>query len=89
MREVIESTRFKKDLKRVSKSGRYDLDDFMEVIKLLLKDEALPQKYRDHNLEGEWDSFRECHIKPDWLLIYKKDKKILYLVRTGSHSELF
>lgn len=67
MREIIESSRFKKDLRKISKSGRYNLDDFIEVIKLLLEDESLPQKFKDHNLEGEWDNFRECHIKPDWL----------------------
>lgn len=48
------------------------------LISLLLEDEPLPQKYKDHNLEGEWDSFRECHIKPDWLLIYKKIKYLYF-----------
>lgn len=64
-------------------------DDFNEVAKLLANDLPLPKKYRDHALTGDWKTFRDCHIKPDLVLIYQKpDDKILQLVRIGSHSEL-
>ena len=63
---------------------------FLTVVEMLANDEALPHKYRDHILSGDWENHRECHIKPDWLLIYKKnDVNQLILIRTGSHSELF
>ena len=62
-----------------------------EVIKLLLEEQPLPLKYRDHALKGNFVNYRECHVRPNWLLIYKIDKKILTLVliRTGTHSDLF
>jgi mRNA interferase YafQ len=59
------------------------------VVELLANDQPLPDKYRDHVLMGEWKNYKECHIKPDWLLIYKKIEDRLLLARTGSHSELF
>ena len=91
MREITRSKQFKRDYKKIAASGRYSVDDFLEVIKLLIADKSLPEKYQDHPLKGEWLGYRECHIKPDWLLIYEKtnsDKKLI-LARTGSHSELF
>lgn len=61
-----------------------------EILKLLLVDELLPEKNRDHALSGDWAGYRECHVKPDLLLIYRKpDADTLWLARLGSHSELF
>ncbi len=65
------------------------MEHFFKVLDLLSRDEPLPQKNRDHSLTNDWKNYRECHIKPDWLLIYKKYDDILLLARMGSHSELF
>ena len=83
-------SQFKKDLKLAQKRG-YDLSLINNIIKDLSEDKILEEKYKDHDLHGTWSGFRECHIQPDWLLIYKKDNNelILYLTRTGSHSDLF
>ena len=91
IREIVRSTQFKRDFKKLSKSGRYDVSDFLDVVDKLAHDIPLPKNNCDHGLEGEWKGFRECHIKPDWLLIYEKPKGqlVLVLARTGSHSELF
>ena len=59
------------------------------VIEMLLQEKPLPQKYHDHELTGNWRGFRECHIQPDWLLIYRINAGKLYLTRTGTHSDLF
>lgn len=89
MREVFQQSQFKIDLKRVSRSGRYKLEDVLDVITKLASDEPLAERHRDHALTGEWKDSRDCHIKPDLVLIYRKsDDKILQLVRIGSHSEL-
>ena len=89
MRELIRTAQFKKDWKRVGNSGKYQINDFLLVVEKLLNDMSLDSKCRDHELSGNWSGFMECHIKPDWLLIYKKEPDQLVLVRTGSHSELF
>ncbi len=83
-------TTFKKDYKRIVKRG-YDVRLLEKVISLLAEQQTLPEKYRDHNLTGNCSSCRECHITPDWLLIYeiKDDELLLCLTRTGSHSDLF
>lgn len=83
-------TGFKKDYKRIVKRG-YDISLLEEVIDLLANKIPLPKKYKDHGLSGNYVGFRECHITPDWLLIYEIDDSelILYLTRTGSHSDLF
>jgi mRNA interferase YafQ len=60
-----------------------------EVIRLLAEGSPLPLRYRDHSLGGDWKSYRDCHIEPDWLLIYKIDNDDLLLARTGTHSDLF
>lgn len=87
---VKPSSTFRKDLKRIEKRG-YDLALLTEVIKTLARGEDLPHKYRDHTLSGNYSQCRECHITPDWLLIYEKTESdlILYLTRTGTHSDLF
>lgn len=84
-----EST-FKKDYKRIKKRG-YDIRLLEEVISMLAEQKRLPEKYRDHALLGEFASCRECHITPDWLLIYKvsNEELVLYLTRTGTHSDPF
>ena len=83
-------TGFKKDYKRVVKRG-YDVSLLKEVIEKLANKTPLPKKYKDQGLSGNYSGFRECHITPDWLLIYRIDENdlILYLTRTGSHSDLF
>lgn len=87
---VKPTTKFQKDLKRVYKRG-YDISLLTEIIKKLANGETLPEKNWDHNLSGDYSSCRECHITPDWLLVYEIDngELILYLTRTGSHSDLF
>ncbi len=91
MRKIEPTTQFKKDYKRESK-GRYRLilDELLtKVIDTLAKDKLLSPRYRDHALTGDWAQHRDCHIKPDLVLIYcKSDNKRLQLVRLGSHSEL-
>lgn len=81
---------FKKDYKKIVKRG-YDIRLLETVIGLLTEQKPLPEKYRDHNLIGNYSGCRECHITPDWLLIYEinEDELVLYLTRTGSHSDLF
>ena len=83
-------TGFKKDYKRIVKRG-YNVSLLEEVIDQLANKIPLAPKHRDHGLSGDYAGFRECHITPDWLLIYKVDNNelILYLTRTGSHSDLF
>ena len=84
------STQFKKDLKKISKQGK-NKSKLDAIVCTLQKEEPLPKKFRDHELIGNWRGYRECHIEPDWLLIYKIDQgdvKLLRLSRTGSHSEL-
>ncbi|MBE0451698.1 MAG: type II toxin-antitoxin system YafQ family toxin [Clostridia bacterium] len=84
------TTKFQKDLKRIQKRG-YNLELLTEIIKIIANGEELPIKYRDHNLSGNYSMCRECHITPDWLLIYELTESdlILYLTRTGTHSDLF
>ena len=92
MRTIDRSTRFKRDYKRELKGRhRATLDaDFQPVLVALATDTPLDPKYRDHDLSGDWAGYRDCHIKPDLLLIYRKsDPDILRLARLGSHSELF
>lgn len=88
--DITFSTQFKRDLKLIRKQGK-DENKLKKVIELLANGEPLPQKYKDHNLTGNYADCRECHIEPDWLLIYEiiEDDLILYLTRTGSHSDLF
>ncbi len=87
---VKPTTKFQKDLKRAQKRG-YDISLLTEIIKKLARGEQLPEKNKDHSLSGDYVGCRECHITPDWLLIYEIDngELILYLTRTGTHSDLF
>lgn len=88
--QISTTGQFKKDLKRAKKRGLL-LEDLFGVIDLLANDQPLPDKNRDHRLHGDFDGYRECHISPDWLLIYQKDTeiRIITLYRTGTHSDLF
>ena len=92
IKEIVRSTQFKKDYKLAIKRGCRE-EDFKEVLEYLVAQKALPEKYRDHALTDSkyYKNTRECHIYPDWLLIYRyeSNKLILELVRTGSHSDLF
>ncbi len=90
MLELVTTGQFRKDYKRVKKMG-YDTELLEEVINNLLQEKPLEEHYRDHRLAGNYLGFRECHILPDWLLIYAVDKKQLILTasRTGTHADLF
>ncbi len=82
------TNQFKRDVKKASTQGQ-SLDDLAAVIESLQQGHALDAKYRDHGLSGSWKDHRECHVGPDWLLIYKTTEDELRLARLGSHSELF
>lgn len=88
--ELDFTSKFKKDVKLLKKQGK-NIEKLYEIINILACWEELDAKYRDHNLIGNYKGYRECHIEPDWLLIYKIMENILILTlsRTGSHSELF
>ena len=90
MLEIKYYSSFKNDYKRIKKRG-YKISLLKDVVNLLIKEIPLPAKYKDHKLSGEYDGLRECHITPDWLLIYKIDADYLTLIlmRTGTHSDLF
>ena len=85
---LSQTNQFKKDIKRQQKRSK-DLSKLKEVIDLLLEKKPLPPKNRDHQLSGEWFGHRDCHIEPDWILIYKILEDELRLERTGTHSDLF
>ena len=93
MRAIERSSAFKRDYKRVKATSqhRYDVDGILlTAVALLAGDQVLPESLQDHALSGAWSSYRECHLKPDLLLIYRKaDTNTLRLARLGSHSELF
>ena len=85
------TAKFQRDLKRIQRRG-YNISLLTDVLKILAAGEPLPVKYKDHNLTGNYKGCRECHITPDWLLIYEisaNEELILYLTRTGTHSDLF
>lgn len=88
--EIVISGKFKKDLKLAKKRG-CDVEQLNVVVEQLSSGIPLEEKYRDHALSGEYAGFRECHIEPDWLLIYRMNQKelVLLLFRTGTHSDLF
>lgn len=88
MKAVFQTSQFRKDVKRAGKRGR-DLTKLMEVIRPISNGTPLPDKHRDHALAGIWSGSRDCHVEPDWLLIYRVDTESLFLERTGTHSDLF
>ncbi len=82
------TTQFKKDYKKVKKQNK-DLSKLKIVIEKLLDQQTLEPRYKDHQLTGNWKNHRDCHIEPDWILLYQLTENTLILERTGSHSELF
>jgi len=82
------TTKFEKDLARCEKRGK-NLSKLQFVISELDAGKQLGSQYKDHKLIGNYNGYRECHIEPDWLLVYKVEDDILFLTRTGSHSDLF
>ena len=87
-RNLIIGAQFRRDAKLAQRRGK-DMSKLRELILLLSQSQPLPPRYKDHPLAGEWKHHRDCHLEPDWLLIYKVDGDSLYLVRTGTHSDLF
>jgi mRNA interferase YafQ len=87
---VIETTRYRRDLKKVRKWG-YDIQKLKTVVCMLAQGELLPANYHDHPLKGKWSDRRECHITGDWVLVYRReeDKLLLSLMRTGRHTDIF
>lgn len=89
MREILQTNRFKRDWKRMKKRGAQS-SRLSSLLSLLVEDAPLPASYRPHKLSGEWSGYWECHIQPDWLLVYDLDDPgALTLVATGTHSDLF
>jgi mRNA interferase YafQ len=88
MRNPVRLVQFRKDVKLASRRGK-QMDKLRDIILLLLEGKPLPPRYKDHALRGDWMGFRDCHIEPDWLLLYKITASDLILVRTGTHSDLF
>lgn len=88
--KIIPSSRFKRDLKLLDRRG-WDFDILSDVIKMLADGMSLPSQYKDHKLSGDFVGCRECHVMPDWLLVYEIDQEILmlYLIRTGTHRDIF
>jgi mRNA interferase YafQ len=88
MKKLSQTTQFSRDVKRMSKRGK-DLGKLRDVVRLLASGSTLPAKNRDHPLIGPWAPARDCHIEPDWILIYTADAESLRLERTGTHADLF
>jgi len=88
MRSVRLSTAFKRDLRRVGRR-RYPITKLDRIVEILVADEMLPPACRPHALKGQWRGYHECHIGPDWLLIYQTTPDEVLLARTGTHSDLF
>lgn len=88
MFEIQRTSQFKRDVKKAQKRGK-DTERLKTVLGLLVQGKALPAKYRNHPLKGVYKDCRECHIEPDWLLVYRIEANVLQLVRTGSHADLF
>lgn len=85
---LSQSSQFKRDIKKQIKRGK-DLDKLMRIVQCLIDGDPLPPSAKDHPLIGNWVGRCDCHIEPDWLLIYRKTGDALHLERTGSHSDLF
>ena len=88
MLQILRTTQFKRDVSQAQRRNK-DIDRLKRVIVLLAEARPLPARCRDHQLRGAYRDCRECHIEPDWLLVYRVDASMLQLVRTGSHSDLF
>jgi len=88
MRKVTLTAQFEKDVKR-AKNRNYEMNQLNKAIGLLSQGDLEDRKYRDHPLKGKYEGLRECHLSPDWLLIYHSSTKQVLLVRTGAHTDLF
>jgi mRNA interferase YafQ len=88
MKSIFQTAQFKKDVKRLKKQGK-DLNKLGAVLRTLSESGLLEERYRDHGLSGKWSGSRDCHIEPDWILIYRTDADSVFLERSGSHSDLF
>ena len=88
MKTIRRTSQFKRDVKRMQQQGR-EVDKLKRVLEALVQGEPLADSYRDHVLVGQYKGTRECHIEPDWLLIYELGEAEIVLIRTGSHSDLF
>ncbi|MCM1498726.1 MAG: type II toxin-antitoxin system YafQ family toxin [Clostridium sp.] len=90
MLKIVPSNQFKKDLKLARKRG-CKIERLRDVVNVLANGQKLDEKHHDHGLAGNYNGFRECHVEPDWLLIYRihQDALELFLFRTGTHSDLF
>ena len=88
MKAIFQTSQFEKDFKRIKKQGK-DLSKLKEDVSAMANSEGREERHRDHALSGIWAGSRDCHIEPDWILIYRVDDGHLFLERTGSHSDLF
>lgn len=88
MRHVAQRKQFRDDVKRQRRRGK-DIEELITVVELLAEEGGLPPAYRPHRLSGEWSGVWECHIEPDWLLIYVVTEEEVLLIRTGTHDDLF
>ena len=88
MNAIFQTRQFKRDLKRIKKRGK-DLSKLKAIVSTLANSQMLEARHRDHALGGNWLGSRDCHIEPDWVLIYRLDNGSLFLERTGTHSDLF
>ncbi len=88
MRTPVHTGQFRRDTRRAQKRGK-DMSKLREVLTLLIEDKPLPPRFKDHPITGDWRGYRDLHIEPDWLLLYKIDGSDLILARTGSHADLF
>jgi mRNA interferase YafQ len=88
VKQVNSSTAFEKDIEKLNRRYK-DMEKLKSIVRSLVNGEKLDQIYRDHKLTGNYYSYRECHIESNWLLIYKLDNEVLFLIRTGTHNDLF
>ncbi len=88
MKAIYETSQFRKDIKKVKKQGK-QIDKLKVIVRRIADGELLETRHRDHALTGSLKGSRDCHIEPDWLLIYRTDSESLFLERTGSHSDIF
>lgn len=88
MRNLIQGVQFKRDIKLCKKRGK-DMSKLRNLVSMLIEATPLPPCYKDHPLKGDWNHHRDSHIEPDWLLIYKIQGDDLYLIRTGTHADIF
>jgi mRNA interferase YafQ len=87
-RQLIWTTKFSKDLK-LAKKRDFNLNKLKVLLEILQRGENLPVNYKSHQLKGKYSGYMECHIEPDWLLVWKEEQNNIYLARTGTHSDLF